>query len=110
MSCHIMVRIDVKGESNVTVSDARLEDGSESATPAGGATVAVHRVEFTLGKTPEIPTVANLPGAMLGIVPLILPPEMTTSLASPATYFSFVGAGSMAKAKVALFTVPDPRL
>ena len=68
MSCHIMVRIDVKGESNVTVSDARLEDGSESATPAGGATVAVHRVEFTLGKTPEIPTVANLPGAMLGIV------------------------------------------
>jgi hypothetical protein len=47
---------------------------------------------------------------MLGIVPLILPPETTTSLASPATYSSFVGAGSMAKAKVALFTVPDPRL
>ena len=47
---------------------------------------------------------------MLGIVPLILPPETVTSLAPPPMYSSFVGAGSMAKAKVALFTVLDPRL
>ena len=110
LSCPIVVRIDVEAGASVTVSDARLEDGSESATPAGGATVAVHRVELTLGKTPKIPTVANLPGAMLGIVPLILPPETVTSLAPPPMYSSFVGAGSMAKAKVALFTVLDPRL